>query len=271
MIAHLDFVDAAGSRMRRWLVAGLLVVTMHASAGAFALLQWLEQDPDNTESASFAIELAPAAVAPPTEKINLAIGPRTEEVAASTAVAPTQTAQEKADLETPNVKEAPLVPRPEVVVQKQQPVQKPDEKQTKENPHPPQVTVDQAAAAPHKAKAPPPVEAPRGEVAAAPKQGISSKPSNAVLTWQKAVALHLDKHKHYPDAADSHGDEGVATVWVSIDRSGKVVTTQLIASSGSRALDVEALEVFTRSSPLPRPPAEMGDDFSLPIRFRKKH
>jgi protein TonB len=90
-------------------------------------------------------------------------------------------------------------------------------------------------------------------VAAAAKQGTSSKPSEATLSWQKAVALHLAKHKQYPSEARDHGDEGVATVWLSIDRSGKVLSTRLVATSGSQLLDKEAIEFLLRASPLPHP------------------
>ncbi|MCK9909844.1 energy transducer TonB, partial [Microbacteriaceae bacterium K1510] len=131
----------------------------------------------------------------------------------------------------------------------------------------------QATSAPLEAKAPPPVEAPPAAVAMAPKQGVSSKPSEAQVTWQKAVALHLNKHKRYPSEAREKGEEGVAVVWFSIDRSGKVVTGKLQKSCGSTMLDKEAVEVLSRASPFPRPPSDMTDvsfSFALPIRFQIK-
>lgn len=270
MSPNLDFLDAAGSRFKRWSLAATFVATMYASACALALVNWAEEETVEETKGAFLVEIAAEATAAPTEKLNLAIGPPQEEVAASSAIAPTQSVTEKADIETPNIAEAPLAPKPEVVVQKQQPVEKPDEKEMKEDPRPQQVNAEQAAAVPQHAKAPPPTEAPIATVAAAPKQGISSKPSEANLTWQKAVALHLAKHKKYP--AESH-DEGVAIVSISIDRSGKVIASRLLASSGSALLDKEAVDVVTRASPLPKPPPDMMDlayDFSQPIRFRMK-
>lgn len=171
-----------------------------------------------------------------------------------------------------NVAEAPLAPKPEVVVQKkQEEIEKPDENQQKEDPRPQQEAIQEQAAAAQQAKAPPPIEAPPAEKAAAPAKGVSSKPTEATLSWQKAVALHLSKHKRYPGAARDKRQEGVVTVWISIDRSGKVISSHLIASSGSELLDKEATEVLARASPLPRPPSkitELAYDFTLPIRFR---
>jgi protein TonB len=273
MSPNLDFLDAAGSRLKRWSLAAVFVVTMYASACALALVNWTEEEVIEETRGAFLVEIADEAVAPPAEKLNLALGPPQEEVAAASAVAPTPAVQEKSDIETPKIEEAPLAPKPEVVVQKQQPVEKPDEKEVKEDPRPQQVNVEQASAAPQHAKAPPPTEAPVAAVAAAPRQGISSKPSEANLTWQKAVALHLNKHKTYPAQARENGDEGVAMVSITIDRSGKVISARLLTTSGFQLLDKEAVEVASRASPLPKPPGDMMElayDFSQPIRFRMK-
>ena len=171
MSPNLDFLDAAGSRLKRWSLAAVFVVTMYASACALALVNWTEEETVEETRGAFLVEIADETVAPPAEKLNLAVGPPQEEVAAASAVAPTPTTAEKSDIETPKIEEAPLAPKPEVVVQKQQPVEKPDEKEVKEDPRPQQVNVEQASAAPQHAKAPPPTEAPTAAVAAAPKAG----------------------------------------------------------------------------------------------------
>jgi protein TonB len=141
MSAHLDFIDAAGPRLRRWLIAGFLMVSVHATAGAHALMTWPEEETVEDTNGAFLLEIAPVPVSPPPEKLNLAAGPRTDEVAAASAIAPTPAVQEKSDVETPKVAEAPLAPRPEVIVQKQQPIEKPDDKQVKEDPRPTQVNI----------------------------------------------------------------------------------------------------------------------------------
>ena len=272
MTPSLDFLDAAGSRLWRWTLAGTLVIATYASACVLALATWSDDEMIDETAGAFVVELASETMAPPAEMLDLAIGPPAEEVAAASAVAPTEAVQEQSQDESPDVAEAPLAPKPEVVVQKKQPVEKPDEKQVKDAPpRPEQVNLEQASAAPQKARAPPPVDAPPAKVAVAAKQGISSKPSEASLTWQKAVALHLNKHKTYPGRARDRGEEGVATVWISIDRSGKVIASQLVTTSGSQLLDKEAVDLVSRANPLPRPPSDIMDlayDFTLPIRFR---
>lgn len=275
MIAHLELLEVAGTRLRRWTLAGAVMFSMHAAAGALALTDWSKEDETSEEAAgSFMLELAPVAMAPPTEKVNLAIGPPQEETPASAATPPVEEVKEKSDAETPNVAESPLAPTPEVVVEKkQEKVEKPVEKVEKEDPRPKIDAVLQATSAPQEAKAPPPVEAPPAVKAVAPKQGVSSKPSEAQITWEKAVALHLNKHKRYPSEARDHKEEGVAVVWFSIDRSGKMIEGRLQKSCGSTLLDKEAVEVLSRASPFPRPPSDLTNltfNFALPIRFQIK-
>jgi periplasmic protein TonB len=271
MIAHLDFLEASAARLRRWLVAGFLMVSLHAVAGALAIVHWPQDEASEEDSGSFMVELAPVPVAPPAEKLNVAIGVRADEAAPS--VAPTEEIKEKSDVETPKVEESPLAPDPEVVVEKQKPIEEVDDEEAKEEPRPEQKATPQVSAAPNETTAPPPVEAPTAEKAAAPKQGISSKPSEATLTWQKSLVLHLNKHKKYPHEARKGGHEGTAAVSFTLDRSGKVIETRLDQSSGSDLLDKEAIEVLNRASPFPQPPSDVPNvtfQLTLPIQFRIK-
>ncbi len=271
MIAHLEFLEGSAARMRRWLVAGMLMVSMHAAAGALAIVHWPEEDTSDETEGAFLLELAPVAMAPPTEKLNLAVGARAEEAAA--AVAPTEEIKEKSEIEMPKVEEAPLAPQPEVIVEKKIPVEEIEDEKAEEDPRPEQKAIPVASSASQETIAPPPVEAPPAEKPVAPRQGLSSKPSEATLTWQKAVALHLNKHKKYPHEARTRGHEGVATVSFSLDRSGKVIAVHLDKSSGSDLLDQEAIDVLSRASPFPRPPSDATDvtfNFAQPIQFRIK-
>lgn len=271
MSPQLEFLEGAGSRLRRWALAGAFMLTMHAAAGALALVSWPEEDTSDETEGAFLLELAPTMAAPPNENLNMAIGARSEEAAA--AVTPTEEVKEKSEIEMPKVEEAPLAPQPEVVVEKQKPIEEVKEEEAKEDPRPEQKAIPLASVAAMETAAPPPVDAPHAEKPVAPKQGISTKPSEATLSWQKAVTLHLNKHKKYPADARSHGEEGVASVSFSIDRSGKVIASQLVGSSGSELLDKEAVEVLTRASPFPRPPSDVTNltfHFTLPIQFRIK-
>jgi protein TonB len=80
----------------------------------------------------------------------------------------------------------------------------------------------------------------------------------------------LHRAKRYPAEARQRREEGTARLSFSIDRSGRVVSYQLVGSSGSAALDQEALAMIQRASPLPPPPPEVtGSRISLtvPVRF----
>jgi protein TonB len=271
MIAHLEPFEVSGSRRSRWLVAAVVMISMHTAAGALALVEWPEEVTSDEIEGAYMVEYAPETVAPPIEMLNLAIGPRADEAAA--AVATTEEEIQKSDVEMPTVAEAPLAPEPDVVVRKSEPVEETDDKKAEDNPQPEQVAAPVASSAAQEASAPPPVEATRADKPAAAKQGLSPKPSQAALTWQKAVALHLNKHKRYPSEARSRGEQGVALVSYSIDRSGKVIAARLDKSSGSALLDQAALDALDRASPFPAPPADLVDitfKFAQPIQFRIK-
>ena len=94
------------------------------------------------------------------------------------------------------------------------------------------------------------------------------RPSRAVLTWQRQLAVKLQQAKRYP--ARAHGEKGTARVAFAIDRLGRVVTASLVQSSGSPILDEEALALVRRAQPMPQPPADVTDgqlSFSFPIEF----
>jgi periplasmic protein TonB len=271
MIAHLEFLEGSGARARRWLIAALLMLSAHAAAGTYALMNWPEEELAEEDAGAFLVELSPVVAAPETEKLNLAIGQRSEE--AAPAVAPTEEVKEKSEVETPKVEEAPKAPPPEVVVEKQKPIEEVDEKEEKEDPRPEQKAIPQASVAAQETAAPPPVEAPVAEKPTAPKQGVSSKPSEATMSWHKSLVFHLNKHKKYPHEARKAGEEGTTDVSFTIDRSGKVISTHLDHSSGSELLDKEAIEVLNRASPFPTPPSDVPNltiTLSLPIQFRIK-
>jgi protein TonB len=271
MSPHLEFLEGAAAHRRRWIVAGVFMLSMHIAAGALAFYSWPEEETSDESEGAFLVEMAPVAMAPPSEKVNLAVGLRADEAAAS--VAPTEEIKEKSEIEMPKVEEAPLAPDPEIVVEKKIPIEEIEEKEQKEDPRPEQKAIPVESSVAQEAAAPPPVEAPPSEKPVAPKQGVSTKPSEATLSWQKSVALHLNKHKKYPGDARSRGEEGVATVSFTLDRSGKVISVHLDQSSGSTLLDQEAIEVFSRASPFPTPPTDMAElsfSFSQPIQFRIK-
>lgn len=270
MSAHLEVLERPKVRLSRWIVAAAVVFSMHATAGTLALVEWQEEEVAESEEGAFMLELAPTAMAPPAEQLNVAIGPASDETPASAAA--TEETKETPEAETPEVAESPLAPSPEVVVQKQQEViEKTEEPEQKEEQPADNDVTDQATSVPQETRRPPPVEAPPAATALAPKQGLSSKPSQATLSWQRSLALHLNKHKQYPAEARRAGAEGIVRLWLSLDRSGRVIESHIVKSSGSSHLDREAMEVLIRASPFPQPPSHVADlafDFIVPIQFQ---
>jgi TonB family protein len=124
-------------------------------------------------------------------------------------------------------------------------------------------------------KGPPPEvsRAPDPEVAVEPPPSQEVKqetPQNAVPTWTTQIVAQLERYKRYPPEAQSRGEQGVAQVFFTLDRQGRVLESRVLQSSGSAALDAEALALLQRAQPFPTPPAELGGErvrLTVPIRF----
>lgn len=264
MMTTFELLEPSWRRWRRWIGAGLLVLTLHVGGATAALWQWPEEEADEEPEGAMLLELSPMPIAPAEERQDLAPGPQSED---SVPVPPTEEVKEvQPDEILPPVEEAPLAPNPEVVMEKVKPVEEKEEEEEKK----PQEEV-QAQTVASLAAAPPPIEAAeKGPKAAAPHQGASKKPNQAVLSWQKALHLHLSKHKRYPAEARSRRIQGVVTVGFTIDREGKVTETRIVRGSGSPLLDEEALEMLKRATPLPTPPDEAitgSLNLTLPVQF----
>jgi periplasmic protein TonB len=101
--------------------------------------------------------------------------------------------------------------------------------------------------------------------AAAPTSPPVAAPSQEVAAWAKAVVVQLGRFKFYPPQA--RGVSGVVTVRVTVDRQGNVVSSRVVKSSTSAALDAAALDIFKRASPLPAPPVGANITFTVPITY----
>ena len=67
--------------------------------------------------------------------------------------------------------------------------------------------------------------------------------------------------------------EGIVKLEFTLDRSGQIVSSRVVQSSGSPLLDEEAMAMIRRAAPLPAPPQQVpGTALSLavPIKFRAK-
>jgi protein TonB len=115
------------------------------------------------------------------------------------------------------------------------------------------------------------------ELAAVPVAPVQAMPrvnfSSALPTWKNAIADLLERNKRYPSDARNRRQQGTVQLAFSIDRQGYVIASRIVASSGSSALDNEALELAKRAAPFPPPPRELpGEQVNLtvPIRFNIK-
>jgi protein TonB len=112
---------------------------------------------------------------------------------------------------------------------------------------------------------------PEGPRSVAPAQGTGQSVQRMRATWQKELVAHLDKHKHYP----AERSQKTAEILVSfeLDRTGHVLSANIVKGSGDMAFDEAALAMVRKSDPVPMPPplvADEGLNFTLPVIFRVK-
>jgi protein TonB len=180
------------------------------------------------------VDLAPV-VAPPTESRNdLAPAPEQQQSKAVQDVQqPEQTPQEK-------IVPPPPVPDAEVKIPEEvKPAEKP-----KEEPTPP---VPETTSPPR----------PRPSAAQA-------------ASWHRRIAQQVERHKGYPASARARHETGTAELAFTLDRNGKVVTSRIVRTSGSAALDQETIDTVRRAQPFSPPPPNMPGEtfeFTVPIRF----
>ena len=121
---------------------------------------------------------------------------------------------------------------------------------------------------------PSPVAAPRQQTA--PAQPVAQPAPAAAATgpapaeWQAQVLRQLDRSKIYPRQAQRLEQEGVVQISFAVDAAGRLSNIRVIGSSGNAELDQAAIETAKRASPVPRPPAAMGQgslSLAAAIRF----
>ena len=80
----------------------------------------------------------------------------------------------------------------------------------------------------------------------------------------------LEHNKRYPAEARARGEHGVTRLAFSIDAEGHLLSSRIVASSGSAALDAETLALVQRAQPFPPPPPELAGSeikFVVPVQF----
>jgi protein TonB len=95
--------------------------------------------------------------------------------------------------------------------------------------------------------------------------------TNTREAWKKKIVIQLVSKREFPPGAKGQG--GTAKVEFVIDRQGKLISRELVESTGSELLDAAVLRMVERAEPFPEPPAEVTDltfTFTVPVIFAKQ-
>jgi periplasmic protein TonB len=257
---------AARGDLTRWLVAAVVVVGLHALAGA-GLMGW--HDPLGVADASSAVVVDLAPYAPPSESTeDAAPGPIQQQAAlpapqAKAEPTPDETVEETIERKPDEKVEAKAEPKPEEKIEV-----------------PPAPVPPVAAVPPPEAVAPPPPRqptappAPPSDIPPAPVTTAPPRPHEATAAetnaWHKGIFAQIQRHKAYPAAARARREKGVVQVAFSINRQGRIVESRVSHASGHGALDDAAIATLQKAQPFPPPPANLpGEQFSftVPVEF----
>ena len=258
----------------RWAICIVLALGIHA-AGAAALLARWNAEPDQVANAPLImIELEPVPVAPDIKQTEAPPGPQQQQAAAEperpkpaekTAELPPPPQQSKAPPQAapqkPVEQTAALPPAPQAepqlaVMPPPKPLEKPVEKKQQQK----HASLPSAPSTAEK----------KATRAAAPVPGAASHNPDAVPNWKSLLVARLERNKRYPPEAQSRGEQGVAQLAFSVDRSGRVHHARIVRSSGSNLLDAATLALIERAAPLPPPPPEIAGAqiaIQVPIRY----
>jgi protein TonB len=233
----------------RWGACFALALGVHAAGAAALLAHWREDSDLVANAPLIMIELAALPVAPDTKPTEVPPGP--QQMQSEPEPAPAKPAEKTVELPPEPLAE----PQPAVT-----PPPKPVEKRVGKKPKQKHASLASApSAADNKAAR-----------AAAPTPGASSHNPDAVPNWKSQLVARLERYKQYPPQAQSRGEQGVAQLAFSVDRSGGVHHARIVRSSGSSLLDEATLALVGRAAPLPPPPLEIsGAQIAIvvPIRY----
>jgi protein TonB len=265
----------------RWTACFVLVLGAHATAAAALIGHWRAEDELVASGPVILIDLAPVAAAPVAPPSEVAPGPQQTQSPPEPQPEPKPEKTERPDEPTVT---GDVKPTPEQPVEKTEPPPMPLP------PLPQTHTVLQDVVMP-----PPrptekikerkrrqrladltsePTRTERKAVhAMAPAPGAAAHNPNAVPHWKTALVARLERYKRYPAEAQARGEQGVAQLAFSVDRSGGVHHARILRSSGSSLLDRATLALVARAQPLPPPPPEVrGAQIAIvvPIRYNMR-
>ncbi|MBR1216581.1 energy transducer TonB [Bradyrhizobium sp. U87765 SZCCT0131] len=249
---------------RLWVTAAVVALGLHLGGVALAIASRPAADAEDDLGAP-GLEIGLELAAPRAEVTDLPPGPNAEASAAS----PSQVEQKAVEKQSELPKEMPAESdNPDRIVS-------PDatKKPTEENPDTPtaQASPSTESVASEATAMPTSETAKESERSTTLEQGIGESRQRVRTTWQKQLVAHLDRHKKYPSGRESKSAE--IMVAFELDRTGHILSSSIVKSSGDPAFDQAALAMLKRSDPVPAPPPLVADDslyFTLPVIFRVK-
>ena len=250
--------DDGGYEFRRWSLAALIVLAAHLGLMGTYFLFYKPQAQGTPDSPAIFIDMSPPAA--PASPKDAEMGPVQEEEAPPPE-------PQVMDIKPPEPIIEPPPPMPTespIVLQPEPP--KPQEVERPKEPPPEPKKVE------HKKKPVPRTTAgPRSEHVAdqisTPSAGASGA---ATADWGRMVSAKLQAAKRYPSSSESRREQGVATLRLTLNRSGAVLSRSIAKSSGYPDLDQEVLAMVQRAAPFPPMPAHMTQPsftFVQPVRF----
>ena len=220
------------------------------AAGAAALLAHWNDDADLVANAPvITIDLAPVAVAPQTQPMELPPGP--EQTEAKSEPEP----QPQKPVETDEIKPTPA--------------------KDAELSRGAAETAGKAEAEADAQASKPDQRAERGRAKGRTRRSAGGRARSRTIparcrTGNPRSCRKLERYKRYPSEAQARGEYGVAQLAFNVDRSGGVHHARIVRSSGSSALDSATLDLVMRAQPLPPPPPEIQGaqiPIVVPIRY----
>lgn len=261
MFADTILPQREDSGLRRWGLAGLVVLLVHVGLVVGFMLMRQSEMPPGTPPDAVMINLAPIAVAPPPQE-EVDTPPQPEDVQPETPQQPTpitpQQQQPQQLTQAPVMPDVQSAPEPEVVMAPP-PSPKVEEKPVEK----PKVVKRQIKQRKQMSRAQQRTNLRRAARAAAPMAGFSGE---AAASWRSEIVIRISSVKEYPE--DARPASGTAVVAFSVDRSGRITSARLARSSGSALLDRAAVATVRRANPVPPAPAGIpGASFTIPLHF----
>ena len=86
--------------------------------------------------------------------------------------------------------------------------------------------------------------------------------------WKRKVGQLISDNYSYPRSAQVRGEQGDAKIKIAFSGAGKVLSVDLVQSSGSAILDREAVRIPMKVRSFPAPPGGTSTNIIFPISWR---